>query len=71
MERRMKRIRKKNLEKHLAESHTTAPLPVKDLAEFEKDLFDLLREIKFRRINCNFQSKLKEDIQNGKASDKV
>ena len=47
------------------------PPPVKELAEFEKDLFDLPKKVKFRRVSCNFQSKLKEDIKTVKTSEKV
>jgi hypothetical protein len=48
------------------------PRPVKELAEFEKDLFNLIKTVQFNhRTNCNFQSKMKEDIKEVKASTKV
>ena len=47
------------------------PPPHSELKEFEKDLCDLITKVQFRRINCNFQSKLSNDIRNLKSSEKI
>ena len=47
------------------------PPSVKDLAEFEKELFDVVNKVEFRCVNCSFQSRLREDIEKVKTSDKV
>ena len=51
-------------------SSKTPPV-VKELTAFEEDLWKLVTRLKFRRVNCEFQSKLKEDIKNTKKSKKV
>ena len=40
------------------------PLQCKELQNFEKDLVDTIKLIKFRIVKDNFQRKLKEDILN-------
>ena len=45
------------------------PPPIKELSDFENDLFDLVKKIKFRKIQCDFQNKLNDDIQQVKSSD--
>ena len=47
------------------------PPVVKELAAFEDDLWKIVTRLKFRRVNCEFQNKLKEDIKNVKNSNKV
>ena len=51
-------------------SSKTPPV-VKELIAFEEDLWKLVTRLKFRRVNCEFQSKLKEDIKSTKRSKKV
>ena len=48
-----------------------APLPMKLLELFEKDLFKIVENIKFRKINCEFQDKLNSDIKGIKSSRKT
>ena len=43
----------------------------KDLQNFERDLLDTIKLIKFRIVKDNFQRKLKEDISNIKSSPDV
>ena len=38
------------------------PPVVKELSAFEDDLWKIVTRLKFRRVNCYFQNKLKEDI---------
>ena len=45
--------------------------PVNELAEFEKDMMVMVKNIQFRKINNNFQQKLKEDIKDIKSITKV
>ena len=47
------------------------PSVVKELSAFEEDLWKLVTRLKFRRVNCNFQEKLKEDMKSVKRSEKV
>ena len=47
------------------------PPPVRDLNNFEKDLFGLVNKLKFRKINCTFQNKLQADIKIMKQSTKT
>ena len=35
-----------------------------ELADFEKDVMLMVKNIQFRKINKNFQQKLNEDIKN-------
>ena len=51
-------------------SHKTLP-PMKLLELFEKNLFKIVEEIKFRKINCEFQVKLNSDIKDIKSSRKT
>ena len=39
------------------------PPPMKPLELFEKDLFKIMKKIKFRKINCKFQDKLCSNIK--------
>ena len=39
--------------------------------QFEKDLWNLVKKLKFRKIKCNFQSQLNKDIRVIKRSNKV
>ena len=45
--------------------------PVNEVANFEKNMMVLVKNIKFRKINNNFQQKLKDDIKNIKSINKV
>ena len=47
------------------------PQPSKHLVEFEKDVINLIKNIKFRRCNNTFQKTLKDDIDRIKKSDKI
>ena len=47
------------------------PSMVKELSAFEEDLWKVVTRLKFRRVNCDFQKKLKEDTKNIKRSKKV
>ena len=47
------------------------PKQVPELAEFEKDLIDIVRNIKFRKGMNNFQSKLKQDLRSINESEKL
>ena len=47
------------------------PPQCKELQNFEKDLLDTIKLIKFRIVKDNFQRKLKEDILNIKSSRNV
>ena len=51
-------------------SSRTPPV-VKELMAFEEDLWKLVTRLRFRRVNCEFQNKLKEDIKGTKTSKKV
>ena len=50
---------------------TATPAAVKELSAFENDLWRIVTKLQFRRVNCDFQNKLKEDIRNIKKSKKV
>ena len=43
-------------------SKRTPPV-IDDMAEFEKDMFEIVDNIEFRQVLDPFQSKLKEDIR--------
>ena len=47
------------------------PAQLKELAPFEEDLIQLVKEIKFRRVKNDFQKKLSEDIRKIKTSPKT
>ena len=47
------------------------PLQYKDLIEFEDDLQKMISKIQFRRVNSNFQNRLKNDIRSVPSSKKV
>ena len=42
-----------------------------ELADFEKDMMLIVKDIQFRKMNKYFQQKLKEDIKNTKSINKV
>lgn len=44
------------------------PAPKKELKDFEKDLFDLVKKVKFRKTTDEFQRKMKKDIKEIKSS---
>ena len=47
------------------------PHKIKEMVPFEKDLWNLVDKLKFRKIKSNFQRKLHEDIRVIKRSNKV
>ena len=47
------------------------PPPMELLELCEKDLFKIVKKIKFRKINCVFQDKINSDIKNIKSSRKT
>ena len=42
-----------------------------ELADFEKDMMLMVKNIQFRKINSNFQQKLKKDIKDVKSINKL
>ena len=46
------------------------PPPVKELAGFESELIELVRNTKFRKVKNQLQNQLKEDIKKINQSDK-
>ena len=44
---------------------------IKEMVPFEKDLWNLVYKLKFRKIKSNFQRQLNEDIKVIKRSNKV
>ena len=47
------------------------PVQSKYLEAFEKDLFNIAKSLKFRRVRNDFQQKMKEDIAQIKSSNDV
>ena len=47
------------------------PPKIKEMVLFERDLWDLVNKIKFRKVSSNFQNQLKEDIKAIKKSKKI
>ena len=47
------------------------PPPVKELATFESELIELVKNIKFRKVKNQLQNQLKEDIKKINQSDKT
>ena len=47
------------------------PVQSKYLEAFEKDLFNIAKSLKFRRVRNNFQQKMKDDIAQIKSSNDV
>ena len=47
------------------------PPTIEELDKFEKELFDMVKTIKFKATSDEFQSKLKEDVNKIKTSNKV
>ena len=47
------------------------PPQVKDLIAFEEDMIDLVHQIRFRKVNSNFQRKLNKDLKTIKSSSKT
>ena len=50
---------------------TKCPPLVNELADFERDMMLMVKNIQFRKINNNFQQKLKVDIKDIKSINKV
>ena len=48
-----------------------SPPPIKDLMDFESDLFNLVNRINFRAVRCDFQNRIKKDISEIKKSKEV
>ena len=47
------------------------PSAVKELISFENDLFDLAKNIEFRKVHSDFQNELSEDIRKINDSEKT
>lgn len=47
------------------------PPQVKDMENFERDLIEMIQNIKFRKTKDSLQKKLKEDIRSARNSDKA
>ena len=47
------------------------PPKIKEMVLFERDLWDLVNKIKFRKVSSNFQNQLNEDIKAIKKSKKI
>ena len=60
---------KENTSRYGIKSHKCS-LQVKDLFAFEKDMIDLVHQIRFRKVKSNFQRKLSKDL-NTKSSNKM
>ena len=50
---------------------TNVPLPVNELADFEKDMMQMVKNIQFLKIGNNLQQKVKDDIKDMKSINKV
>ena len=50
---------------------TKCPPPINELANFENDMMQMVKNIQFRKINNNFQQILKKDIKMIKSNNKV
>ena len=50
---------------------TRAPPAVPELREFEQDVIGLLKKVKFRRVNSDFQKRMKKDLNDIIKGDKV
>ena len=48
-----------------------SPPQVKDLIQFEDDLDRIVKELKFRKVKNNFQTKLREDMKQVQTSKKT
>ena len=47
------------------------PCQLRELDNFEKDLFNVVSSLKFRKLNDNFEEKMKSDISEIKSSPNV
>ena len=47
------------------------PPKIKEMVLFDRDLWELVNKIKFRKVSSNFQNQLKEDIKVTKKSKKI
>ena len=50
---------------------TEAPPPIKELKSFQDGLANIAKNLKFRRINNNFQKQLKDDLKVMKSQNKI
>ena len=50
---------------------TTAPPPIKELKSFQDGLIDLAKNIKFEKVNNQFQNQLKDDLKNIRWEDRI
>ena len=50
---------------------TNTPPPVQEMADFEKDLIDLVQKLKFKKHSNNFQKRIQQDIKLINDSDKL
>ena len=47
------------------------PPPIAEKAKFEKRMTNMITNVKFKKVNCPFQSKISSDIRKIRASDKL
>ena len=47
------------------------PSVVKEMSKFEEDFITMVKNVEFRTVNCDFQNKMKEDIETIKRSGKI
>ena len=65
---------KKEDEKHIENyglKYSKSPAQVKELFHFENNLFQLVKDVKFRKTRNEFQKKLKDDAQKIRNSEKT
>ena len=63
--------KKKNNQQRYGLGSFKIPPPVKELAAFESELIELVKNIKFRKVNNQLQNQLKEDIKKINLQDKT
>ena len=60
-----------NMQQTYGSKMLNCPPKIKEMVLFERDLWDLVNKIKFRKVSSNFQNQLKEDIKAIKKSKKI
>ena len=63
--------KEKNKQERYGLCNFKIPPPVKELAAFESELIELVKNIKFRKAKNQLQNKLKEDIKKINQSNKT
>ncbi len=59
-----------NIENYGLKSEKCPPV-VKELLQFEQELLQIAKDVKFRKMRSNFQTRLKEDVRKIRNSDKT